>query len=118
MRRTIQCYIRSTGRHRSEIFLVSSKALESLCKFDIIQTLPEYQNELCSLWNQLVTTAQNDGHPHLAPLSVTVLIIIRRLYIDLHRGTTAFPLAFSTTTDEGDPVLNDASSYPVYNYGT
>ena len=113
IRRTVECYVRSTDRHRMDIFLVSSKALESLCKFDILQTFPEYHNEFCSLWNQLVNMARSHDYPHVAPVSVMILKSIRRLYIDLHRGTRAFPTAFRTTTDDGDPVLNDASSYPL-----
>ncbi|KAI9462056.1 hypothetical protein F5148DRAFT_238892 [Russula earlei] len=111
IRRAIQTFAGSADRHRSDILEASSKTLESLCKFDIFSALPEYQYQFCSLWNQLVDAAQNDNH--IAPLSVVTLKSIRRVYISLHRGTSAFPTAFSNTTNDVDPVLNEARSYPM-----
>jgi hypothetical protein len=37
---------------------------------------------------------------------------IRRLYITLHKNTSSSPTLFSTTTNDGDRVLDNARSYP------
>ena len=114
VRRTIQTHSRSSDHHRNDILAATSRTLGSLCKFDIRRTFPEQQDEFCSLWNQLVNIAQNDSHPHITPLLTVILKSIRMLYIALHERTpSAPPTAFSTTTDDEDPVLEDALSYPV-----
>ena len=112
IRRTIQTFSGSEIRHRGDILEASSKTLTLVCRFDIQNTLPEHQHQFCRSWNQLVEAAQNNTHPHVTSLCVMMLKSIRRLYITLHRKTSSAPSAFSTTTDDGDRVLDDASSYP------
>ena len=118
VRRTIQTYSGSPDHHRRDILAATSRTLRSLCKFSIQQAFPERRHEFCSLWNQLVDMAQNDGHPHLTPLLMMTLKSIRLLYVALHKHTIASPTPFFTTTatdDEEDPVLDDVMSYPVCN---
>jgi hypothetical protein len=111
IRRTIQTS-RSENRHRDDILKASSKTLELICRFDIQDTLPDLQHQFCDLWNQLVGGAQN-AQPHVRLLCVMILKSIRRLYITLHdENTSSFPKAFSTSTDDGDRVLDDPRSYP------
>ncbi|KAF8462183.1 hypothetical protein DFH94DRAFT_858154 [Russula ochroleuca] len=114
IRRTIQTFSGSGSetRHRSDILKASSKTLTLVCRFDIRNTLPEHQHQFCRLWNQLVEATQNNTHPHVTPLCIMMLKSIRRLYITLHKKTSSSPRAFSTTTADGDRVLDDASSYP------
>ena len=112
IRRTIQTFSESEIHHRSDINKASSKTLTLVCRFDIQNTLPEHQHQFCRLWNQLVDVAQNNTHPHVTSLCIMILKSIRRLYITLHKKTSSAPTAFSTTTDDGDRVLDDASSYP------
>ena len=112
VRRTVQTCSGLADRYRGDILAVSSRTLESVCKFDVHDTLPELQHEFCSLWNQLVHTAQNDQRPHIAYVSMAALKNIQKLYVALHEGSSAFPNAFSTTTDS-HPGLGHAMSYPM-----
>ncbi|KAH9983055.1 hypothetical protein BJV74DRAFT_54400 [Russula compacta] len=112
LRRTVQTCSGLGDRYRSDILAVSSRTLESVCKFDAHDTLPELQHEFCSLWNQLVHTAQNDQRPHIAYVSMAALKNIHKLYVALHEGSSTFPIAFSTTTGS-HPVLNHPMTYPL-----
>ena len=110
IRRTIQTSD-SEKDHRSDILEASSKTLDLICRFDIQNTLPELQHQFCDLWNRLVDGAKST-HPHVGLLCVMMLKSIRRLYITLHEDTPSSPNAFSSSTDDGDRVLDDAGSYP------
>ena len=112
IRRTSQTFSGSEDRHRKEILKASSKTLKLVCRFDIQSTFPELQHQFCSLWNQLLDAAQNNTHDQARLLSTKILKSIRRLYITLHEKTGSSPTAFSSSTDDGDRVLNDAMSYP------
>jgi hypothetical protein len=79
-------------------------ALETLTKLDIRDTLPRLQHDFCTLWNELVQKAWKRG---LRSTPVLILNMIRHLYIALHQGTDAAPIAFSASTDHFMP-----SSYP------
>ena len=111
IRRTIQTSD-SEKDDRSDILEASSKTLDLICRFDIQNTLPELRHQFCDLWNKLVDGAENTTQPHVGSLCVMILKTIRRLYIALHENTPSFPKAFSTSTDDGDRVLDDARSYP------
>jgi hypothetical protein len=112
VRQTVQTYSGSAERHRTDILGASSKTLESVCKFEIQRTLPRLQHDFCGLWNQLVETAQSDQRPHIVYVCTMTLKNIRKLYIALHEGTNASPTAFTTATEDEDPVLDLAGSYP------
>jgi hypothetical protein len=112
IRRTIQTFSASEERHQSDIIHASSKALEILCRFDTQNTLAEHQHQFCSLWNQLVDTAQDDDYPYITNLSTLILKKARRLYITLHEGTNSSPTAFSTTTEDRNRDLDNSMSYP------
>jgi len=111
---TIRTYSESpTPLHRNRIIIASSRSLSSICDFDIQNTLPELQHEFCDLWNKLVAMAQNDDQdPHHVLVSVTILKNIRRLYVALHKGTSA-PTPSLATADDIDPILNVATSYSL-----
>ena len=111
VRWTIQTYSGSPERHRSDILGASTNTLESLRKLDVSKTLPELQGEFCAVWNQLVELAQNDKREYIVCVAKTTLKNIRKLYIMLHKGTSAYPTAFSGTTDDADSVLDDPNSY-------
>ena len=111
VRRSIQTYSGSPERHRGDILGASTKTLASLRKLDIFKALPELQHEFCSVWNQLVKLAQNDRREYIVCVAKTTLKDIRKLYIVLHKGTSAYPTAFSGTTDDQDLVLDDPNSY-------
>ena len=55
-------------------------------RFNIHNTLSGLQHDFCTLWNELVQEAKNQG-PGTTP--VLILQRIRRLYIALHQGTDA-----------------------------
>jgi hypothetical protein len=112
VRQTVQTSSGSPEHHRTYILDAWSKTLESICKFEIQRTLPKLQHEFCDLWNQLVELAQNDQHPHIENVYTMTLKNIRKLYIALHEGTDASPTAFTTATEDGDPVLDLPFSYP------
>jgi len=111
LRQTIQTYSGSAERHRSEILGSSSKTLESLRRLDIGHTIPDLQHEFCAVWNQLVDLAQNDDRPYIVCVATATLKNTRKLYIELHKGTSATPTSFSCATDDSGPVLDDARSY-------
>jgi len=112
VRRTIETYSGSAGRHRSDILGASSRTLGSLRKLHLNRISSDLQHEFCSIWNQLVELAQNDDRPHIVYVSTTILKSTRKLYIRLHKkGTNAHPTAFSSTIDDAESVLDDPSSY-------
>jgi len=111
LRQTIQTYSGSAERHRSEILGASSKTLDSLRSLDHRHTFPDLQHEFCAVWNQLVDLAQNDDRPYIVYVATATLKNIRKLYIGLHKGTSAAPTSFSGATDDSDPVLDYARSY-------
>ena len=113
VRRTIQTYSGSAERHRSDIIGASLKTLETVCKLDIRNTLPELQHEFCGLWNQLVAVAQSNPPPHHGLVATTTLKNIRKLYITLHQSSGTPPTAFYTTTDDQDAILDNPKSYPM-----
>jgi hypothetical protein len=111
LRRTVQTYSGSAERHRKDVLVASSKALESLRKLDPTLTSPDIQHEFCGVWNQLVDRAQNDDCDYVVCVAKAALKNIRKLYIGLHKGTAASPTGFSDTTDDGDAILDDARTY-------
>jgi hypothetical protein len=112
IRRTSQTFSGSEDRHRKEIHEASSKTLKLVCRLDIQSTFPELQHQFCILWNQLVDAAQNNIHPRARTLCTMMLKSTRKLYIILHDKTSSSPMAFSSSTDDGVRVLDDARSYP------
>ena len=94
-------YLRS-GYFRREV-------LVALSELDICNTQPSLQNDFCTLWNELVQEAWNEGAFCDA---VDILQEIRHLYIELHQGTDAAPTAFTSSTARFDIILDQPSSYP------
>ena len=75
--------------------------LSSLSKFDICDTLPELQNEFCTLWNEIVL---EERKKLWSGYGIDVLGEIRDVYVALHQDT------------DGVLTIPDASrtiSYPV-----
>jgi hypothetical protein len=83
--------------------------VETLSKFDIRNTLPRLQHDFCTLWNEIVQKARDQG---FNSTPIYFLKEIRHLYIALHQGADAAPTAFSDSTDNFDPILYESSSYP------
>jgi hypothetical protein len=101
------------GEHyETHIKDASLKTLESMCKLDARNSLPELQRDFCKLWNELVLVAGHDGPRYVHNLSLGTLKNIRKVYIALHEGTNALPIGF-TTTDDSDDALDDITSYPI-----
>jgi hypothetical protein len=86
-----------------------SKTLESVSRFNVQDTLPELQHEFCDMWNELV---RNTGDRRSRNLPIYILKHIRNVYFELHRGTIAFPTAFTDATPNNDSILLFPSSYP------
>ena len=84
--------------------------LQMLSRVDTLDTLPELQHEFCALWNEIVREIRNGKTKF-----VWVLMIVRRIYLGLHRGTDAAPTAFSDSTGDFDPIFLRLSSYPLCN---
>ena len=86
------------------------KNLEPLAEFDIRDTLPGLQHGFCTLWNELVQEAPNQG-----PYSLLIYILrsIRHLYFALHQGTDAAPTAFTASTVILDSIQFQPLSYPL-----
>ena len=101
------------GEHyEAYIKTASSRTLESMCRLEVRNSLPELQHDFCKLWNELVHTARTDGCLHVRNLSLVTLKNIRKVYIALHEGTDALPTAF-TTIDDCNVTLDDIASYPM-----
>ena len=66
-------------------------SLGTFTDFDIGNTLSGLQHDFCTLWNEIVQEAMNQG-PYTTP--VGFLNAIRHHYIALHQGTDASPTAF------------------------
>jgi hypothetical protein len=58
--------------------------LPSISNFDILNTLPELQQDFCALWNDVVRQVQSSGAKN-NPF-IEILLDIRILYIALHRN--------------------------------
>ena len=84
--------------------------IEGSINYDICHTLPTLQHDFCTLWNELVQAATNQG---TWSIPVEILREIRLLYISLHQGTDAAPTAFSASTRFDLYLLVEPSSYPL-----
>jgi hypothetical protein len=100
------------GEHY-EVYIKSAscRTLESMCKLNARDTLPELQNDFCKLWDELVDAAWNGQHLYVRTISLTTLKNIRKVYISLHEGTHSPPTAFAAI-DDSDTALDDITSYP------
>jgi hypothetical protein len=87
-----------------------SGGVDGLTQFDIRNTLSGMQHDFCTLWNEIVQEAKNQG-PITTP--VGILREIRHHYLALHQGTDVAPTAFSPSTVDHDPILLYPSSYPL-----
>jgi hypothetical protein len=67
IRRTIETFPGLDDRHRSDILETSSKTLELVSRFDIQKALPEFRNQFCGLWNQLVDAAHAGTQRRIIP---------------------------------------------------
>jgi Ubiquitin carboxyl-terminal hydrolase len=85
------------------------RVLKALAKLDIHNTVPRLQHDFCTLWNEIVQEAWNQGYDSTP---VDVLRWIRHPYTALHHGTDAAPTAFHASTYEFDDILYQPSSYP------
>ena len=83
-------------------------ASQEVSELDIRNTHPRLQNDFCTLWNEIVQEARNQG----ISTSVKILRTFRHHYIDLHQGTDAAPTVFSASTNDFDSNLYYPSSYP------
>jgi hypothetical protein len=82
--------------------------LSRLSELDIHNTLPGLQHDFCTLWNECVEEARNQGSDSYA---VGVLRLTRHLYTDLHHGTNAVPTPFSAAVGDFDHILFQPGSY-------
>ncbi|KAI0299123.1 hypothetical protein B0F90DRAFT_634887 [Multifurca ochricompacta] len=101
--------------HQSDWVDILRITLERVSRFDAQNILPELRRDFCDLWNQILQKSQNTGHRLKQYKPIDILRDIRHLYIALHRGTDAAPIAFSASTSGYDPILSRISSYPRCN---
>ena len=88
------------------------RVLLSLSGFSVQNTLPGLQHTFCTLWNDILLEARARGEDNIY---VEMLRELRHVYIELHRGTDAFPTAFTGATFDCDPTLDDPRSYRFCN---
>jgi hypothetical protein len=88
------------------------EVLGAFTQIDISNTLSGLQHDFCTLWNELVQEATNQG---FFSTPVCILREIRHNYFALHQGTDAAPTAFSPSTDYSNNILIHPSSYPSCN---
>ena len=82
--------------------------LESLSQFDIHNTTAELQHDFCTLWNEVIQAAINEG---TSGPPTRILFRIRRPFADLHQGTNATPIRFPAPIGDDDNVLSWPWSY-------
>ena len=99
--------------HYNPIRHYDVRPVEAVTEFDIRHTLPRLQNDFCKLWNEFAEEARVQGYPGNIPVSI--LRLIRHLYIALHQGTNSAPTIFSSSTDDSDNILRLPLSYPSCN---
>ena len=115
----IQLDVESLGEGAHQPILESLKILESMCKFDVWRTLPKLQHQFCDLWNQLVNKAHDSTHPGIRAISMGTLQHIYKIYVALHGGTEALPLAFSGSTSRDSAARNvRGHHHPVQDIST
>lgn len=86
--------------------------LKSLSQFDVHNTVADLQREFCSLWNQVVQGARNDG---FGSTRTQILAAIRRPFAALHQANDITRVGFFATLDsidDLDNMLGLPSSYP------
>ena len=88
-------------------FTFSSILDMTLC-FDVKDTSLELQHEFCTLWNDIVKTAQVTGDRGMA---IHILKPIRNVFLTLHQDTDSPPTQFSASTRDWDDILKEPSSY-------
>jgi hypothetical protein len=87
-----------------------SLVLEEASTFNVLHTSPKLQHDFCALWNEIVNEAlDNNGRG----MAFFILLRIRNVYLALHQDTDSAPTLFSTSTNDGDDILRQPSSYPV-----
>jgi hypothetical protein len=90
-------------------FYVFWKVLKAASKFDALDTSPELQHEFCAIWNQV-------RHRANKVIAWNILRPIRNIYLALHDiHTDCAPTQFTTSTDDGDLILLQSTSYPSCN---
>ncbi|KAH9986342.1 hypothetical protein BJV74DRAFT_796830 [Russula compacta] len=78
--------------------------LREFSHIDIHSTLPGLRHDFCALWNEIVEEARRHGG---GSTPILILKEIRHLYIALHQGTDAAPIAYSDlTTDDDNNLLS------------
>ena len=112
VRQTLRTSSEIGEHYEAYIKSASSRTLESICKLNAQDCLPELRQDFCNLWNELVYTTQTDRRFVVRNISLATLKNIRKVYISLHEGTDALPTAFSTI-DDCDPLLDDITLYPM-----
>ena len=97
-----------TGRSEQDV-------LKSLSQFDVHNTVADLQSEFCTLWNQVVQGARNDG---FGSTRTQILAAIRRPFAALHHANDITRVGFFATLDsidDLDNMLGLPSSYPPCN---
>ena len=86
--------------------------LQEFSHIDIRSTLPGLRHDFCTLWNEIDQEAQRHG---AGSTPILILKEIRHLYlyIALHQGTDAAPIAYSDLTKDDDNILLSPLSYPL-----
>ena len=83
-------------------------SLGTFTDFDIGNTLSGLQHDFCTLWNEIVQEAMDQG-PYTTP--VGFLNAIRHHYIALHQGADTSPTAFSPSWMPSSYPLCDIASH-------
>ncbi|KAH9986334.1 hypothetical protein BJV74DRAFT_796825 [Russula compacta] len=86
-----------------------SNILREFSHIDIHSTLPGLRHNFCILWNEIVQEARRHSG---GSTPILILKEIRHLYIALHQGTDAAPIAYSDLTTDDDNILLSPLSYP------
>ena len=100
----------SLARRRIHSDFYDWGVLSTLSELNIHNTLPELQHDFCTLWNEKVQKASDEG-PDSYP--VVILRVTRFLYVDLHEGLEDGLNDPPTWTSDFDEMLFRPWSYPV-----
>jgi hypothetical protein len=86
-----------------------SDVLKAASKFDVLDTLPELQQEFCALWNELIRVDVLISRGLFRPIHNTYLML------HLHTDSASKEFDASTADADEDRILTWTRSYPLCN---
>jgi hypothetical protein len=107
VRRVVQGYSGSSQSQQSDLLCATSKTLKSVCEFDVKNTVPEIYGT-----NLLTRRGMTNGLASSPSPRLYSSILTNCTMLCIEASVSVSPSVFFTTTDDGIPILDDATPYP------